>query len=65
MARTRAGTVTLPPPNRLLFYAGLGVLAAIEVIEWPVALIVGVGHLLAEQRHSRAGRDVGEAMEHA
>ncbi len=59
------GSVTLPPPDRLLFYAGLGVLAVLEVVEWPIALVVGVGHLLADQRHWRTGREVGEAMEHA
>jgi uncharacterized membrane protein YjdF len=37
------GTVTVPPPQKLAFYAVLGVLAALEIIEWPVALVVGVG----------------------
>ncbi|GLY87659.1 hypothetical protein [Actinoallomurus iriomotensis] len=59
------GAVTLPPRDRLIFYAGLGVLAAFEVVEWPVAMIVGVGHMLADQRHWRAGQEAGEAMEQA
>ena len=59
------GSITLPPPDRLIFYAGLGLLAVFEVIEWPVALIVGVGHMLADQRHWRTGQGVGEALEEA
>lgn len=59
------GSITLPPPDRLIFYAGLGLLAVFEVIEWPVALIVGVGHMLADQRQSRTGQGVGEALEEA
>jgi hypothetical protein len=59
------GSIELPSPDRLVFYAGLGVLAAFQVIDWPVALIVGIGHILAEQRRWRAGQDVGEALQTA
>jgi hypothetical protein len=59
------GPLTLPPPDRLIFYVGLGLLAVFEVVEWPVALIVGVGHMLADQRHWRLGKGVGEALEQA
>ena len=59
------GSVTLPPPDRLIFYAGLGLLAVFEIVEWPVALIVGVGHMLADQRHWRLAQAVGEALEEA
>jgi hypothetical protein len=59
------GSVRLPPPNRLVFYAGLGLLAVLEIVEWPIALIVGVGHLLADQPHWRLGQGVGEALEEA
>src|SRR6059058_6137419 len=37
----------LPPPDHLAFMAGLGVLAALEIIEWPVALAITIGHKLA------------------
>ncbi|WP_405143045.1 hypothetical protein OG589_36925 [Sphaerisporangium sp. NBC_01403] len=57
------GRVTLPPPNRLAFYAALGVLTALEIIEWPIALVIGVGHFLAEQHVSRALQGVGQAAE--
>jgi len=33
----------------VLWYGGLAALAAIEVIEWPVAAVVGVGSYVAER----------------
>jgi hypothetical protein len=59
------GSVRLPSVDRLIFYAALGVLAAFEIIDWPIALIVAVGHLLAAQHQSRLGRRLGEALEQA
>ena len=35
------GRVPLPRPEQLAFYGALGVLAAVEIIEWPVALRAG------------------------
>ncbi|MBB5133358.1 hypothetical protein HNP84_003084 [Thermocatellispora tengchongensis] len=57
------GSVTVPPPDRLVFYAALGALAALEIIDWPVALVVGAGHFLAEQHRSQILRELGEAAE--
>jgi hypothetical protein len=59
------GEVTLPPPERLVYYAALGLLAAFEVIEWPIALVVGTGHMLADQQHRKLVRGLGEALEEA
>jgi hypothetical protein len=59
------GTVQMPSADRLAFYATLGVLGALEVIDWPVALVVGVGHLLSEQHHSRTLQEAGQAVESA
>jgi hypothetical protein len=36
-------------PTRLLWWGGLAALAAIEIIEWPVALVVGAGSFVAER----------------
>ena len=36
-------------PTRLLWWGGLAALAAIEIIEWPVALVVGAGSMVAER----------------
>ncbi|WP_248959911.1 hypothetical protein [Sphaerisporangium perillae] len=59
------GRVIMPPPDRIAFYVALGALAAVEIIEWPVALIIGFGHFLAEQHFSRVLQAVGEAAEAA
>ncbi|MFC4590772.1 hypothetical protein [Sphaerisporangium corydalis] len=57
------GSVIVPPPDRLVYYVALGVLTALEIIEWPIALVIGVGHFLAEQHVSHALQEVGKAVE--
>ncbi|MFC0006625.1 hypothetical protein [Micromonospora siamensis] len=59
------GEVAVPPPDKLTYYAGLGVLAALQVIEWPMALVISVGHLLADQHLSGVVKGMGEALETA
>jgi hypothetical protein len=58
-------TVTLPPPDTATFYFGVGALAALELIEWPIALVIGVGHHLATRSRSTVSRELGEAAESA
>jgi hypothetical protein len=57
------GEVAVPPPDKVAYYAGLGVLAALQVIEWPLALVITAGHLLADQHFSGLVRGVGEALQ--
>ncbi|MET8083577.1 hypothetical protein [Micromonospora sp. NPDC005237] len=59
------GEVAVPPPDKIAYYAGLGVLAALQVIEWPLALVITAGHLLADQHFSGLVRGVGEALQEA
>ncbi|MFC4149224.1 hypothetical protein ACFO0M_23485 [Micromonospora mangrovi] len=59
------GEVAVPPPDKVTYYAGLGVLAALQVIEWPLALVITAGHLLADQHMSGLAKGVGEALESA
>jgi hypothetical protein len=59
------GDVTVPPPGQMAYFAGLGILAAVEVIEWPLALVIGTGHLLADQHWSKVLRGLGGAAEEA
>ncbi|MEH0928621.1 hypothetical protein [Micromonospora sp. CPCC 205558] len=59
------GEVAVPPPDKIAYYAGLGVLAALQVIEWPIAVVVTAGHLLADQHFSGLVRGVGEALQSA
>ncbi|MGP4052945.1 hypothetical protein [Streptomyces sp. 2A115] len=55
----------LPPAEQLAFLTGLGLLAALEILEWPVALVLAVGHQLAHSHHGRVMREFGEALEEA
>lgn len=59
------GEVAVPPPDKLAYYAGVGVLAALQVIEWPLALVITAGHLLADQHMSGLAKGLGEALEAA
>jgi hypothetical protein len=59
------GTVRLPRPEHLAYYGAVGVLAALEVIEWPVAVLIATGHALAHRQHNRTIHELGEALEEA
>ncbi|SCL22906.1 hypothetical protein GA0070616_2628 [Micromonospora nigra] len=59
------GEVAVPPPDKLAYYAGIGVLAALQVIEWPLALVITAGHVLADQHLSGLAKGLGEALETA
>jgi hypothetical protein len=51
------------PHPRLGWYAGLAAMAAIEVIEWPLAILMMLGHEIAHRTHSQALRDFAEGVE--
>ena len=59
------GRINLGSPDQLAYIAGIATLAALEIIEWPVAVIIAAGHLLAEQRRSDTLHAFGEALEQA
>ena len=59
------GTVRLPEPERLAYYGGIVVLAAFGILEWPVAVVLGIGHLLAEDHHHKVLCEFGEALSEA
>jgi hypothetical protein len=39
----------LPPREQIAYFGGLGLLAALAVIEWPVAAAIGVGTVIAQR----------------
>lgn len=49
----------LPAPGQAAYYAGLGALGALQIIEWPVALAIGVGTVVA-QHYGGTGRAASE-----
>lgn len=57
--------VTLPPLDKMAFYVGLGGAAALGVMEWPIALVTGLGHLLTDDRRNRTLHALGEALDAA
>ncbi len=59
------GAVTLPPPDHLAWYAGIGVLAVAGIIEWPVAGVIALGKALADNRHSKVLEQFGAALDQA
>ncbi|WP_082974553.1 hypothetical protein [Mycobacterium sp. E1715] len=59
------GRVRIPRPDRLAFYGGLAALAAIQILDWPMVLLLGAGQALAESQHSRVVRGFGDALSEA
>ncbi|GFG63496.1 hypothetical protein MKUB_09860 [Mycobacterium kubicae] len=57
------GQVTIPRPDQLAYYGGLAALAAFELIDWPVALVIAAGHVMASNHHNKLLEEFGEAME--
>ena len=59
------GTLTLPPPQQLAYVGGITALVALEVIDWPVGLVLVAGHVLAASSHNKIVQDFGDALEQA
>jgi hypothetical protein len=51
------------PHLRLGWYAGIAVMAIVEVIEWPLAILMVLGHEIAHHTHSEALREFAEGVE--
>jgi hypothetical protein len=54
-----------PPLEHLAFYAGLGVLVTMGVVELPVAVALTIGHLLLDVTTRPGLEALGEALEEA
>ena len=59
------GRVRIPHPEQVAYFGALAVLAAIEIIDWPIALAIAAGHVLVQNQHNRVAKEVGEALEDA
>jgi xanthosine utilization system XapX-like protein len=59
------GTVRLPAPEHIAYYGAIGLLVALEVIDWPVAVLIAGGHALANRQHGRTIQELAEALEDA
>ena len=52
-----------PPVEHMLFFLGLGALASLEIIEWPLALLLAAGHLMIDATNRPALHELGEALD--
>ena len=59
------GRMRIPNPDQLAYYGALAGLAALEIIDWPVALALVAGHALAANHHNKIAEELGEALEDA
>jgi hypothetical protein len=57
------GTIRLPANEELVYYGGVTALVVLGLVDWPVAVLLGVGHELAAGKHRTMVRAVGEALE--
>ena len=55
------GTVEISRPE-LAYVAGIVGLTAFGLMEWPVALVIAGGHVLAADRGAKTLRDLGRAL---
>jgi hypothetical protein len=55
--------VPIPRPEQVAYYGALGALAALEIIDWPIALAIAAGHALVQNQHNRVAEEIGEALE--
>lgn len=46
------GPVRVPPPDQLAFLGALGALVAFELIDWPVAVAMGIGSAVVSRQLS-------------
>jgi hypothetical protein len=58
------GTIELSRPE-LVYVGGIAALGILGFLDWPIALVIGAGHLLAADRSNRAAREFGEVLEEA
>ncbi len=59
------GAVQLPSKGTLAYFAAVAGLAALGLLDWPVAVVIGVGHLLAQQRGNVLLEEFGEGLSDA
>jgi hypothetical protein len=44
------GSVRVPPPDQLAFFGVLGGLVILELIDWPVAVAIGIGSAVVSRQ---------------
>ena len=49
--------------RRIAWYAGLTLMALFDLVDWPVALVIAVGHELAHRARTEAMRELAEGIQ--
>jgi hypothetical protein len=57
------GPVGWPLTGSLSYLITVGALAAFEVIPWPVAGLLGLGHVMARNRDNRVVSEIGSGLQ--
>ena len=57
--------VPLPAANSVPWIAGLALVAALEVIDWPVAVLLALGHTIMTNSKNKELRELAEGIESA
>ena len=57
--------VETPPVEHLAFYIGLGALVGVGLVELPVAVALGIGHVMIELTRRPGLQALGRALEEA
>ena len=57
------GPVTLPSRAHLIWYGGVAAFVALEIVEWPTALLMACAKALSDSQHHQVLREVGDALE--
>lgn len=58
---TAAARSMVPSPREAAYYGGLVLLAAFEVVEWPVAAVIGVGAAVLRRGHNHEEHEARRA----
>lgn len=64
-------TVTVPlvhvevEPEHLAFFGALGLMAALDIIEWPLAAVIVAGQVIATRGRRRIVREMASGVEEA
>jgi len=61
--RSRVPVADSRSPEHLAWYVGLTVMALFEVVEWPIAIVIAVGHEIAHRSRNRGLRELAEGIE--
>ena len=58
-------TFVLPPRREWPWIGGVVLVAALDIIDWPVALIIAIGHTILTNSHNEQLRELADGIEAA